>query len=85
MKKSTINTALIQENTMVICFGPPRRSEPAPISIFPIGEIIILRLTTLVTLPLGLRRADDPLVRDSVALADTLLRSDTPCGPVWHR
>lgn len=34
---------------------------------------------------LGLRRADDPLIRDSVKLADALLRSDTPVGPVWHR
>jgi glucoamylase len=34
---------------------------------------------------LGLRRADEPLIRDSVKLADALLRSDTPSGLVWHR
>lgn len=34
---------------------------------------------------LGLRRADAPLIRDSVQLADALLRTDTPTGPVWHR
>lgn len=34
---------------------------------------------------LGLRRADDPLVVDSLKLADALLRTDTPNGPVWHR
>jgi glucoamylase len=34
---------------------------------------------------LGLRRADDPLIRDSLKLADALLRTDTPSGPVWHR
>jgi glucoamylase len=34
---------------------------------------------------LGLRRADDPLVVDSVKLADALLRTETPAGPVWHR
>jgi glucoamylase len=34
---------------------------------------------------LGLRRADDPLIQDSVKLADALLRSDTPSGPVWRR
>ncbi len=34
---------------------------------------------------LGLRRADDPVVADSVKLADTLLKTDTPAGPVWHR
>lgn len=33
----------------------------------------------------GLRRADDPLVRDSVAVADALLKVDTPNGPAWHR
>jgi glucoamylase len=34
---------------------------------------------------LGLRRADDPLVLDSLKLVDALLKTDTPSGPVWHR
>ena len=33
----------------------------------------------------GLRRADDPLILDSLRVADVLLKTDTPCGPVWHR
>ena len=33
----------------------------------------------------GLRRADDPLICGSLRLADALIRSDTPNGPVWHR
>ncbi|MBV9828474.1 MAG: glycosyl hydrolase, partial [Alphaproteobacteria bacterium] len=33
----------------------------------------------------GLRSADDPLIQGSVVLADALLRTDTPNGPVWHR
>src|SRR3954447_24998316 len=33
----------------------------------------------------GLRRADDPLILGSLKLADALLRTDTPSGPVWHR
>jgi glucoamylase len=33
----------------------------------------------------GLRRADDPMIRDSVTVADRLLKTDTPSGPVWHR
>jgi glucoamylase len=33
----------------------------------------------------GLRAADDPLIQGSLRLADALLRSDTPAGPVWHR
>jgi len=33
----------------------------------------------------GLRRADDPLIRGSLRLADALIRTDTPTGPVWHR
>lgn len=34
---------------------------------------------------LGLRRADDPLILDSLKLADALLKTETPSGPVWHR
>lgn len=33
----------------------------------------------------GLRRADDKLILGSLRLADALLETDTPNGPVWHR
>jgi glucoamylase len=33
----------------------------------------------------GLRSANDPLIRDSIAVADALLKVDTPAGPAWHR
>jgi len=33
----------------------------------------------------GLRSPDDPLIVDSVRVADALLKTDTPSGPVWHR
>jgi glucoamylase len=33
----------------------------------------------------GLRRYDDKLILGSLRLADALLKSDTPTGPVWHR
>jgi len=33
----------------------------------------------------GLRRADDPLIRDSLKVVDALLKVDTPSGPSWHR
>ena len=34
---------------------------------------------------LGLRQADDPLILDSLKLADALLKVNTPSGPVWRR
>ncbi len=33
----------------------------------------------------GLRRADDPLIRDSIKVIDALLKVETPSGPAWHR
>jgi glucoamylase len=33
----------------------------------------------------GLRRPDDPLIEATVALADMLLKVETPSGPSWHR
>lgn len=33
----------------------------------------------------GLRCADDPCILDSLKAVDQLLKTDTPCGPVWHR
>ena len=34
---------------------------------------------------LGIRAADDPLVRDSIAVMDRLLKFDLPQGPGWRR
>lgn len=34
---------------------------------------------------LGLRSADDPLIRGTLVLVDALLKTETPHGPVWHR
>ncbi len=39
----------------------------------------------LLLVRLGLRSADDPVIRDSVKVLDALLRVDTPNGPAWHR
>jgi glucoamylase len=33
----------------------------------------------------GLRGADDPVIRDSIAVIDALLKADTPKGHAWHR
>ncbi len=33
----------------------------------------------------GLRAADDPSITDSIKVIDSLLKTDTPSGPVWHR
>ncbi|HEX7390986.1 MAG TPA: glucan 1,4-alpha-glucosidase, partial [Acidiphilium sp.] len=33
----------------------------------------------------GLRSADDPRIRDTIAVIDHLTRVDLPQGPVWHR
>jgi glucoamylase len=34
---------------------------------------------------LGIKRADDPVVANSVAVVDKVLRVETPNGPFWHR
>lgn len=34
---------------------------------------------------MGLRDAGDPLVLDTLKVADALLRVETPAGPAWHR
>lgn len=33
----------------------------------------------------GIRRADDPVIADSVRVLDAVLRFETPFGPVWRR
>ena len=33
----------------------------------------------------GLRRPDDPRIVSTLAVTDSLLRTETPNGPIWHR
>src|SRR5208282_3163935 len=49
----------------------------------PADELIGTEFLQLVRF--GLRRAEDPLILDSIRVVDGLLKTDTPCGPVWHR
>ncbi len=60
----------------------PLHNQPEPRAL-PAAELVSLDFLMLVRL--GLRRADDPLITDSVKLADALLKTDTPSGPAWHR
>ena len=55
------------------------RIEAAP----PADEQIATDVLQLVRF--GLRRADDPLIVDTVRAIDALLKVDTPCGSAWRR
>ena len=56
---------------------PPKDAERPTEQIVSPGFLELVRL--------GLRRADDPRIRDSVRVLDATLKVDTPNGPVWHR
>ncbi len=50
---------------------------------FPAKEIVDGGFLELVRY--GIRRADDPIIADSVRVLDAVLRVDTPSGPCWRR
>jgi glucoamylase len=56
---------------------------PGEPSNFPASEIVDSGFLDLVRY--GVRRADDPLVVDSVDVIDRILKVETPLGPCWHR
>ncbi len=60
----------------------PIRNQPIDPGL-PVGAQVGLDFLQLVRF--GLRRAEDPLIADTVKVADALLKVDTPSGPVWHR
>ncbi len=60
----------------------PNFPEGTP-SRFPASEIVSTDFLDLVRY--GVRRADDPLVVDSLRVVDRVLRVETPFGPAWHR
>ncbi|MGA8542041.1 MAG: glycoside hydrolase family 15 protein [Thermoplasmata archaeon] len=56
---------------------------PGARSDFPASEVVDAGFLDLVRF--GVRRADDPVVVDSVRVVDAVLKVDTPFGPAWRR
>ncbi|HXZ80243.1 MAG TPA: glycoside hydrolase family 15 protein [Terriglobales bacterium] len=50
---------------------------------FPARDIVDPGFLELVRF--GIRRADDPLIVDSLRVCDAILKVETPLGPSWHR
>ena len=57
--------------------------EPGAPRDFPAAEVVDGGFVDLVRL--GIRRADDPLIRNSVRVIDAVLGLSTPAGRLWHR
>lgn len=57
--------------------------EPGHQHIFSAKEIVDPGFLELVRY--GIRRADDPVIVDSLKVVDKVLRVETPMGPTWHR
>jgi glucoamylase len=61
----------------------PVRNRPTEHAFVPGDEMVGTDFLALVRF--GLRLADDPRIVSSLVVADTVLRCETPSGPVWHR
>jgi glucoamylase len=66
------------------CFGfVPIKNRPPDQCSAPAAEVVSPDALALVRF--GLRSADDPRIRNTVAVIDTILKKETETGPVWHR
>lgn len=59
------------------------KNRPVATSSAPAAQVVGLEFLQLVRM--GLRLPSDPRIRDSVRVADALLKVETPNGPAWHR
>jgi glucoamylase len=64
--------------TLVLANQPPGARHK-----FPANEIIDAGFLELVRY--GIRSANDPIIRDSLRVVDTVLKVETPYGPAWRR
>ncbi len=64
--------------TLILSNRPPETQYA-----FPAKEIVDAGFLELVRY--GIRRADDPIIVDSLKVIDAMLKTDTPFGPCWHR
>ncbi|MBN1527489.1 MAG: hypothetical protein JW895_00390 [Thermoleophilaceae bacterium] len=51
----------------------------------PVDQRTIVDQSFLGLVLFGVKPHDDPVVRNSLAVGDDVLRADTPHGPMWHR
>jgi glucoamylase len=56
---------------------------PGARSVFPAKEVVDAGFLELVRH--GVRKADDPIIVDSLKVVDAVLKVDTPFGPCWRR
>ena len=64
--------------TLVLANQPPGARDE-----FPAKEIVDAGFLELVRY--GVRRADDPIIKDSLRVVDAVLKVQTPHGPAWRR
>jgi glucoamylase len=62
---------------------PIKNQAPGSQYLFPAKDIVDAGFLELVRY--GIRKAGDPLIEDSLAVVDQLLKVDTPFGPCWRR
>ncbi len=62
---------------------PIKNQAPGSQTLFPAKDIVDAGFLELVRY--GIRQAGDPLMEDSLAVVDRLLRVETPAGPCWRR
>ena len=60
-----------------------RIARPARYLSFPRSQVVDAGFLELVRY--GIRRADDPLIEDSLRVVDAVLQADFPHGPCWRR
>lgn len=58
-------------------------TEPGHQATFPAKEVVDAGFLELVRY--GIRRADDPIIVDSLRVVDSVLKVNSPSGPCWHR
>lgn len=78
----SVHDAAPQEDPETAVVHLKNRAPGAP-DAFPAKEVVDGGFLELVRY--GVRRPDDPIVRDSVRVIDEVLKVETPAGPVWHR
>jgi glucoamylase len=67
-------------NTGTLALG---NAEPGRPATYPAKDVVDAGFLALVRY--GIRRADDPIIMDSLRVVDALLKVETPMGPCWRR
>jgi glucoamylase len=88
-RRHGVNRYYVRAAPQRVVEDPSAIEDPVPVrnhdGMYDVNASSLISTDPLQLVRYGLRAPDDPIMRDTVAIVDAMLKTETPLGPGWHR